>query len=212
MIKLTQRLSAAASMVREGASLADVGCDHGYLPVYLILKGRIEKAVASDINEGPLAACSALVAEYGLEGSIKCVLSDGLSDISADDCSDVAICGMGGELISKILSESCWAKSKDKHFIFNPMTHPEILRKYLYDNGFCIGRDIVVKEGCRYYSVFEAVYDGKERKCSDTDCFLGNINDFTHKEYFIHLLNHLENKMKGGTDYSEVVALIKEKI
>lgn len=212
MIKLTQRLSAAASMVRDDSSLADVGCDHGYLPVYLIMGGKVKSAVAGDINEGPLASCRALVAEYNLEDRIKCVLSDGLSNISSDECSDVAICGMGGELISNILSDCSWTKSRDKHFIFNPMTHPEILRKYLYDNGFCIGRDIVVKEGCRYYSVFEAVYDGKKRRYSDIDCFLGNIDDFTHKEYFVHILNHLENKMKGGSDYSDVAAAIKEKL
>ena len=57
MIKLTNRLSAVAQLVRENASLADVGCDHGYLPAYLVLNGRIQSAVAGDINEGPLHSC-----------------------------------------------------------------------------------------------------------------------------------------------------------
>ncbi|MDE6506651.1 MAG: class I SAM-dependent methyltransferase, partial [Eubacterium sp.] len=130
----------------------------------------------------------------------------------ADDCTDVAVCGMGGELIADIISACPWAKSKDKHYIFNPMTHPEILRKYLCSNGFEIGRDIIVKEGRHYYSVFDAVYTGVIKDYPESYYYLGNIDDFEHKAYFKHLLNYLENKMKGGADYSEIISAVKEKI
>ena len=212
MIKLTQRLLAVARLVRENTSLADIGCDHGFLPVYLVLNGRINSAVASDINEGPLASCRSLVKEYGLDEKIKCVLSDGLKNIRENEADDIAICGMGGELIASILSECEWVKNKDKHYIFNAMTHPEILRKYLCQNGFEIGEDIIVKEGKRYYSVFEAVYTGTVKEYAESYYYLGNITDFTHKEYFSHLLNYLENKTKSGFDFSKVIADIKEKI
>lgn len=212
MIKLTQRLLAVARLVREDSSLADIGCDHGFLPVHLVLTGKIKSAVAADINEGPLASCRSLVNEYSLEEKIKCVLSDGLSNISENAVDDIAVCGMGGELIADILSKCPWAKSKDKHFIFNPMTHPEILRKYLCENGFEIGRDIIVKEGRHYYSVFEASYTGSVAEHTESYYYLGNIADFTQKEYFHHLLNYLENKTKSGLDYSKVIADIKEKI
>ena len=212
MIKLTNRLSAVAQLVRENSSLADIGCDHGYLPAYLILNGRIQSAVAGDINEGPLNSCVQLVAEYSLEDKIKCVLSNGLQNINEQDCSDIAICGMGGELIAQILDACPWSKNKEKHFILNPMTHPEILRKYLCENGFEIHTDIVVKEGRHYYSIFDAYYTGNVKSYPKSYYYLGNINNFEYKEYFNHLLNYLENKSKGGEDFSDVISAIKEKL
>lgn len=212
MIKLTKRLSAVAHLVREDACLADIGCDHGYLPAYLLLNGKIRSAVASDINEGPLASCRQLVSEYLLEDKMKCVLSDGLQGIDENECTDISVCGMGGELIADILSACKWAKSRDKHYIFNPMTHSEILRKYLCDNGFEIRKDIIIKEGRHYYNVFDAVYTGAKKEYPVSFYYLGNIDDFKHKEYFNHLLNYLENKMKSGADFSEVISAIKEKI
>ena len=212
MIKLTKRLSAVAQLVRENSSLADVGCDHGYLPAFLLLNGKIKSAVASDINEGPLNSCIQLVADYSLQDKIKCVLSDGLKNVDEQDCSDISVCGMGGELIAQILENCPWAKNSEKHFIFNPMTHPEILRKYLCDNGFEIQSDIVVKEGRHYYSVFDAYYTGDVHSFPESYYYLGNINNFEYKDYFNHLLNYLENKSKGGADYSDIISAIKEKL
>lgn len=212
MIKLSERLNAVASLVRADSVLADIGCDHGFLPVYLIQSGKIQSAVSSDINAGPLSACRALVEKERLENHIRCVLSDGLKEIKSDMADDISVCGMGGELIVQILEACPWVKSKDKHYIFNPMTHPEILRKYLSENGFEIDTDIIVKEGNRYYNVFDACYTGNCFVKDDVYYFLGNIKNFEHKEYFRHLLNYLENKQKGGTDYGSVIAAVKEKL
>ncbi len=212
MVKLTERLAAVAALIHEDAMLADIGCDHGFLPVYLVLNGRIKSAVASDINRGPLESCRQLVAEYSLENKIRCVLSNGLQKIQAEECTDIAVCGMGGELIANIISECRWAKNPEKHFIFNPMTHPEILRKYLCENGFEIRTDRIVKEGRHYYNVFDAVYTGIIKEYDESYYYLGNIKHFEYKEYFNHILNYLENKMKGGEDFSEIISAIKGKI
>ena len=212
MIKLTERLAAVAKLVRQGESFADIGCDHGYLPVFLLQEGIINKAVASDINEGPLASCKALVENEGLSDKVQCILSNGLAHVPSELAQDIAICGMGGELIAQIMSECEWVKDENRHFIFNPMTHPEKLRKYLCENGFEIKNDIIVKEGRHYYNVLDAFYTGEEKQMPEVYYFLGNIKDFTHKEYFHHLLNFLENKQKGGADYSQVIAAVKEKI
>lgn len=212
MIKLTDRLNSVANLVHENSVLADVGCDHGYLPTFLVLNGKIKGAVASDINEGPLKSCAKIVKENNLEDKIKCVLSDGLKNISKDECTDVAICGMGGELIVKILKECSWSKDKDKHFIFNPMTHPEILREYLCKTGYELGKDIVVKEGNRYYNVFECHFTGNIKDVDESYYFLGNIDNFEYKDYFNHLINYLNNRMKSGNDYSNIINTIKEKI
>ena len=209
MIKLTPRLSAAAQLVRQGCVLADIGCDHGFLPVYLLQTGKIKGAVASDVNEGPLRSCQLLVKECGFENKVKCVLSNGLEGISESDCSDISICGMGAELIVKILSSCSWVENKEKHFIFNPMTHSEILRRYLCENGFEIQNDIIVKEGNRYYNVLDAYYTGDIIERSEAYYYLGEIKSFEYKGYFYHLLNYLENKEKGGADNKEIICTIK---
>ncbi|MCR5208451.1 MAG: class I SAM-dependent methyltransferase [Eubacterium sp.] len=206
MIKLSKRLKACADLVREGSRLADVGCDHGYVPVYLVQSGKIRSAVACDIKEGPLSSCRSLVSDYSLGDKIKCVLSDGLKNVGESEADCILIAGMGGELISKILTECDYAK--EKHIILNPMTHPELARKWLFENGFEIINDIIVHEDKHSYSVFDAEYSGEIKPYTDIDCFLGKINDYSDKRFFEHLLNYLGNKEKSGEDCSAVIGEI----
>lgn len=213
MIKLSKRLETAARLIRQGSALADIGCDHGYVPVALTEQGKIKYAIASDINEGPLASCRALVEEYGFEDKISCVLSDGLKGINLDEADDILIAGMGGELIADILKNSDLNKLKEKHLVLNPMTHPEEARRFLYENGFEIENDIIIKDKKHYYCVFDAYYSGKIKEYSDIDLFLGKIKDFREsREYFEHLLNYLENKQKSASNYEELISVIREKI
>lgn len=197
-------------MVREGKRLCDVGTDHGYVPVYCVQKGIIPSAIACDINEGPLSSCKALVDEYALSDKIKCVLSDGLEKINGDEVDDILLAGMGGELITDILSRCPYIS--DKHLIMNPMTHPEVLREWLYSNGFQINNDVIVPDGRHHYNVFDAVYTGTVGDKTEIDYYLGNIGDFSDKEYFLHLLNYLKNKQKGGEDKSLIIKRIEELI
>ncbi|MBR4241840.1 MAG: SAM-dependent methyltransferase [Eubacterium sp.] len=213
MIKLSKRLKEAANMVRQGSVLADIGCDHGYVPVWLVQSGKIKSAVASDINEGPLNSCINLVKENNLEDKIKCVLSDGLENINLDEVDDILIAGMGGELIAEILRNADAEKLRKKHIILNPMTHPEIARKFLFENGFEIKNEIVVKDGRHYYAIMDAIKTGAAIPYKETDLFIGKIEtDNESRGYFEHLLNYLNNKQKGGADFSEVIAAIEEKI
>lgn len=199
-----------ADLVNFGSRLADIGCDHGYVPVYLCEKGIIKSAVACDINEGPLSSCKTLVENSGLKDKIKCVLSDGLKEIDENEIDDILIAGMGGELIASILTACPYVNKK--HLVLNPMTHPELAREWLYDNGFEIQNDVIVSDSGHHYSVFDAVYTGKITSYTKTDCFLGKINDYSDKEYFIHLLNYLKNKEKSGEDYSSVINSINERL
>lgn len=210
MIKISNRLCICSSMVRRGKRLCDVGTDHGYVPVYLVENGIIPSAVACDINDGPLASCKALVEKYSLSDKIKCVLSDGLDSIDGSEIDDILLAGMGGELIADILSRCSYVK--DKHLIMNPMTHPEVLRKWLYSNGFTINRDVIVPDGRHHYNVFDAVYTGAVCDKTEADYYLGNITDFSDREYFMHLLSYLKNKQKGGEDNSLIIKRIEELI
>ena len=207
MQRLTPRLSAIANLVEPNSRIADVGTDHGYLPVYLVKAGVVKSAIASDVNSLPLSSCKALVEQEGLCDVINTRLSNGLDNIENDEFDNLIIAGMGGELIAEILSRK---DLKDKHLILNPMTHPEITRKYLYDNGFEILNDIIINEGKHYYNIFDAKYTGVIEKKTRADYYLGGIKDFTHKGYFLHLLNYLKNKSKSGENLEDVIKAVEE--
>lgn len=209
MIKLTKRLQAIADMVNRGSVPVDVGTDHGYIPVYLVQNKICKTAVACDINEGPLNSCRMLVTQCGLDDKIKCVLSNGLQSVN-DEYDTVIIAGMGGELIADILSRT--ENIFSKNIILNPMTHPEIARKWLFDNEFEITKDIIVADGRHHYSIFSAEYVGNVGEKTQSDYYLGSITDFSDKEYFEHLLVYLKNKQKSGLDLSEPIKAIEEKI
>lgn len=209
MIKLSCRLQAVADMVNEGARVVDVGTDHGYIPAYLIKNNIAKSVIACDINEKPLASCRRYISSLGLDDKVKCVLSDGLKGIDGD-YDTVIIAGMGGELISQILENA--ENIRHCRLIINPMTHTELARKWLYDNGFCIENDIVVADLKHHYSVLSAHYTGKIQEKSVVDYFLGEISDFSDREYFEHLLIYLKNKQKSGVDYSDVISAIEGKI
>lgn len=205
---LSKRLSSIAALVHQDAAIADIGTDHGYIPVYLVKNGIAKSAVASDINEGPLNSCKALIKSEGLEDKITARLSNGLENISSSECDTIIIAGMGGELIAEILSKCSYISSK--HLILQPMTHPEITRKFLFDNGFEIINDIIVADAKHHYSLFDARYTGIIEEKSKLDYYIGNIKDFSDKEYFTHLLNYLYNKSKSGEDYSSVINALEE--
>ena len=210
MHKLSERLSAVASLVKKGSRIVDVGTDHGYIPVFLVKSGVTKTAIACDINSDPLSSCIRLIENEGVEDKISPRLSNGLENVYDNEIDTIIIAGMGGELIAEILSNCSYIS--DKHIILNPMTHPEVARKFLYDNGFEIDNDFIVKDGKHYYSVFDAHYTGNFSKKSLTDYFLGNIKDFTQTEYFKHLLNYLNQKAKSGADYSDVITAVEKKI
>lgn len=175
MINLTPRLSAAASLIKGGGIVADIGTDHGYLPVYLIQSGKIEKAIAADIGKMPLENARKSVAEYGLDEAIELRLSDGLNSFGENEIDEIVFAGMGGTLIAEKLKETPWIKNKNLHFVFQPQSRAEDLREFLFANGFEIGTEIATHEGNRFYIAFDATYTGEIREFTVADCFLGKL-------------------------------------
>lgn len=154
-LTLTPRLKAVAARVRPGTALADVGTDHGYLPVRLLLDGIVPSAIASDLRAGPLARAQETARRFGMEERISFRLCDGLSGIRADEADTIAIAGMGGDTIAAILSAAPWAR-EGKQLLLQPMTHGEVLRGWLWENGFQIEREMLAREGKRFYCAIEA--------------------------------------------------------
>ena len=173
IIKINDRLLTAVPFVREGKRLTDVGTDHAYLPIYLLQNGKISAAIAADINRGPLEKAEENIAKYGLLDKVKTVLCDGLAKIDMNETDDIAIFGMGGELIVKIIDEASWVKNPDKRLILQPMTHPEKLREYLAENGFKIVGEKISFDRDKIYQTICAEFDGEQRKFDDFTLLFG---------------------------------------
>ena len=123
LLELQPRLQLLAELVPDGAKLADVGTDHGYLPVALLQQGKIQRAIATDIGEEPLQHARRTAEEYGLSESVDFRLCDGLNGMMPDEADTIVIAGMGGETIIEILKNAPWTRQKT--LLLQPMTKPE---------------------------------------------------------------------------------------
>lgn len=152
IFELSPRLQSVADLVPQGARLADVGTDHAYLPVWLILNGTVHRAVASDLREGPLENARQTAQRYGVSDRLSFRLCDGLTGLEPDEADTIAIAGMGGETIADILSAAPWTAKGEHRLLLQPMTaHPE-LRVWLDGHGFQIEREILSCEDKMLYS------------------------------------------------------------
>ena len=216
-IKINGRLMTAVQFVRKGARFADIGTDHAYLPIYLLNSGAIKCAIAADINQGPLDKADENISKYEMSSSIKTVLCDGLSAIPADEVDDIAIFGMGGELIVKIIDESPWTKSAQKRLILQPMTHPEKLRKYLAENGYKIIGEALSLDRGKLYQTICAEYDGIAREFDEFTLLFGEFILRGKSELLISLLANerkkivrkIEGKRSGKEDASYEEEILK---
>ena len=160
-IKLDDRLKIAAEYVRHGSIAADIGTDHAYLPVYLVQNGICEQALACDVNKLPLESAKKTIELYELSDKIEVRLSNGLCEINSNECDDVVICGMGGELIANILENCNWIKSSKYNLILNPMTKADKLREYLAKNGFKIKSETAAESHQKHYTIMNVAYNGE---------------------------------------------------
>ena len=215
---LDPRLALAASFVRPGARFADIGTDHAYLPLSLLAEGRIASAVAADIAQGPLERARANVLAAGREGEVTLRLTPGLTGMEELGLTDIAICGMGGEMILSILAAAPFVKGGDVRLILQPMTHLADVRRGLAADGFAIlGERCAIAAG-RPYVCLCATYTGERRTLTPEVAELGDSHvwDARDTAAFLTLLAARERearariagKTQGGADTAEERALL----
>lgn len=176
MVQLSPRLLWIADRVPEGSVYADIGTDHGKLPIYLIQSGRINYALASDIGEAPVERAAMNIRFYGLEDKIELHVSDGLCAADALLPTAISICGMGGETICNILSASKSVRRQGVRLLLQPMTDFSMLRLYLASNGFSIfDEEILLSEG-RLYQCIAAEYRGVPYTLTPAEAEVGKQN------------------------------------
>lgn len=214
ILKPQGRLSLCADFVREGSRLADIGTDHGYLPIELCLSGKIPSALACDINPLPLRSAEENIARFGLSKKIQTRLSDGLGEVAADEVDDVVIAGMGGELIRDILTAAPWVKDEEKRLVLQPMTHHEDLVEWLYENGFEITAQKAVLDEGKYYTVLSARYNGKPQACDLYTAVVGklDLSDENSRGFLNRSLHNLRNKSKGNASLLPFVKQLEDAI
>lgn len=174
--ELDNRLLACASFVRHDSIVADIGSDHAYLPIYLVSEGICPRAIASDINKGPVDRARANIALSALSDKIDVLLADGLDKAAGFSPDDVVIAGMGGELIRDIIAASDYARRDGVRLILQPMTMPDALRAYLAAEGFKIVGETVCTAADKYYQVICAEYDGKPYTLKHAQLLFGPLN------------------------------------
>lgn len=156
LFSLSPRLQAVAQLVPAGSRLADVGTDHGQLPVWLVCQGIVPRAVATDLRPGPLSHGLKLAQRWEVDNRISFRLCDGLSAVAPEEAEVVTIAGMGGETIADILDAVSWTKAPGLRCILQPMSGMDGLRRYLSENGFFIRREVLVPEGETLYVILLA--------------------------------------------------------
>lgn len=167
---LTPRLQTVADMINDRGTVADIGTDHAYLPIYLISENKCRRCVAADIAVGPLNRAKEYITKYlGKTDRIETVLSDGLKSIK-DPCDVITVAGMGGETIAQILEEADLKKGQT--VILQPMSKAHELRKFLFENGFEINDEKAVGEGDRVYSVIYAVKTDRKHGYDPTETYI----------------------------------------
>ena len=217
-IKLDDRLSAVASLVRNNKRVADIGTDHGYLVAYLVENGICPSGIAADLRKGPLENARQTVIQQGLSDKIQLILSDGLQNIPENDCDDIVIAGMGGNLIAEILEKAAWVKNERINIVAQPMTHAEVLRQYFIENGFTITEEKTATDGKRYYCIISASYTGSIEKHTSSYIYTGEIkpeND-TDIKYLEKILTALTKKynalMSANKEDSDNLKVIIDEI
>ena len=195
-LTLQPRLALLARLVSVGASLADVGTDHGYLPVYLLQKGAIARAIASDINALPLEHARSTAYDYGVTHGIDFRLCAGLDDIAPQEVDTVVIAGMGGETIIEILKNAPWTRNKT--LLLQPMTKPELLRIYLTENGYTITREHLVRDKDTLYAVLIAT-GGESAPLTAAQAYCGaaSVHDPLYGDYATERITKLTRAAAG---------------
>ena len=157
-VLLSKRMQMVADMVTKGSVLADIGCDHGFVSIYLVEQGICNRVIAMDVNEGPLLRAKEHIEERGLTEYIDIRLSDGMEKLALGEADSILIAGMGGRLVIRILSDYIEKAKALKEVILQPQSELHLVRQFLTTQGFHILKENMVEENGKYYPSIKAVW------------------------------------------------------
>ena len=211
-LPLSDRLLACCNFVRPGDRVADIGCDHGYLGIYLLKQGIASSMIESDINEGPLQSALHNAHKYGVADKMTFYLSDGVRNIPRDF--DSLVCaGMGADTMVHILRSAPWLKDGRYRLILQCQSKTPMLRQYLSQEGWEIREEAVLRDGKFLYTVIVALYNPEAPRLTAGQCYfspalLKNPGDVL-REYYERITDGLRLAVQHQGD-GEKAAVLKE--
>jgi tRNA (adenine22-N1)-methyltransferase len=192
-IPVSPRLQACCNFVHSGDRVADIGCDHGYLGIYLLKNGIAQSVIASDIREGPLQSAVRNSEKFGVRDKMTFYLSDGARNIPRDF--DTLVCaGMGGDTMVSILDAASWLKSDQYRLVLQCQSKNAILRRYLSENGWKILQERIIPDGKFLYTVMEVIWQPGTPLTPGQCYFPPALQESEHvSAYYAFVIKGLEN-------------------
>ena len=206
-IPLSARLQSCCSFVHSGDRVADVGCDHGYLGIYLLKNGIAASVIASDINEGPLQSAVRNSEKFGIRDKMTFYLSDGVRNIPRDF--DTLVCaGMGGDTMISILSSAPWLKNKQYRLILQCQSKNAALRQYLTENSWHILQEEIIPDGKFLYTVMEIIWQ-PGHTLTPGECYFppALIQNEHYSAYYGWVVKGLENIVLNRKEQADPFAV-----
>ena len=204
-MELSKRLKKIAEHVDKCESIADIGTDHGYIPIYLVKEGICERAIASDINKGPIEKAKVNVMFEGVSDKVKCLLGPGLNPLKVGEVEGVILAGMGGNLTRDILLNDMDKVKKYDFLILQPAQNPEVLREFLYKNNYeILDEDLILDEG-RFYELFKVRYNEASEKLVFEDELDYEVSPLLRKKNHPLLKEFLDEKIKMSEKISNFI-------
>ena len=174
-IPISKRLLACARFVQPGAKVADIGCDHGYLGIYLLTEGIASYVVSSDLREQPLQKARENAVRFGTQEQMEFHVADGLAAVQPEKADTVVCAGMGADSIIEILAAAEWIRNSEVRLILQPQSSGQALRGWLADQGFVMTRETLLEENGYLYTVLEAVWCGEKQNVSPGHQFVSRF-------------------------------------
>lgn len=166
-IKLSKRLHTVAHLIKSNRVVADIGTDHGYLPIYIVKNQIAKRVIAMDVRKGPLEKASQNVKAYEVSDAIDLRLSDGLEKLQPLEADTVTICGMGGKLIQSILTKGITKIDEYTQLIVSPQSEISEFRRFLNQNGFLVEKELMLQEDNQFYLIIECRLNHKINQSSE---------------------------------------------
>lgn len=199
-IPLSKRLLACSNFISPGDRVADIGCDHGYLGIYLLKNGIAKNVIAADINEMPLRSALQNAEKYGVKDRMQFYLSDGVRNIPREF--DTLVCaGMGGDTMVSILSAAPWLQNSKYRLVLQCQSKTPMLRQYLSDTGWYIKEEAVLRDGRFLYTVMEILWQPEMPRLTQAQHYFPPallVNPSAElSEYYRQLLMRIKRAIDG---------------
>jgi len=217
-MELKGRLKLIADKVPKCDTVCDIGTDHAYVPIYLVLNKICMKAIATDVKRGPVLIADKNIKKYKIDHMIETRVGNGFECINEGESEVIIIAGMGGMLIRDILQKDTEKAKKLNSLILQPMNAIEVVREWLFENGFDIYDEQLANEDRRIYNVIAARWVGQKKSTDKIYNYIGEklienkdplLSKFLHKKLkqvglIIKGLEKAHNMPEGLEEYKSL--------